>query len=91
MQSQFAEENPKNTPLNLCLSNLSEKERNKVTILVNTAYFFAKEEMAFAKFENLCKLLIKHGIMCGANYLNDKGGCMFVHLIAQVMKDELNA
>lgn len=80
----------KNTPLNLCLTNLSEEELNKMTTFYNTTYFCANEEIASTKIENLCcKLQIKYGIMCGVNYLNDKCKRMFLHHIPQVIKVNL--
>lgn len=80
----------KNTPLNLCLRNLSEEELKNMTTLYNTTYFCAKEVIASTKFENLCcKFQIKYGIMCGDNYLNDKCERMFLHHIPQVIKVNL--
>ena len=39
--------------------------------LFRTAYYVAKEEIAFAKFPGLCKLQIANGIDLSNTYMND--------------------
>ena len=51
-----AAENPHKTPLALALRKIKGETLKKIQHLFNTAYFVAREELAFVKFEKLCSL-----------------------------------
>ena len=54
-------EAPIQKSLNNAMAKLSEKNKDHLRVLTNTAYFVAEEELAFAKFSALCDLQEKNG------------------------------
>ena len=58
-------EAPIQKSLNHAMEKLSEKSKDQLRVLTNTAFFVAQEELAFAKFSALCDLQEKNGADVG--------------------------
>lgn len=56
---------------------------------MNTAYFVAKEELPFTKYEGLLSLQKKNGLEINMTYANDKSCTKRVSVIGTVFKDDL--
>ena len=72
-EAKCARENPAAAPIGRVLRNMSAEVQEKLGMLFNTAYFVGKENLAFSKFPELCKLQMKNGLDLGETYLNDYG------------------
>lgn len=72
------------------LRNMNSQIQEKLTKLFNSAYFISKENLAFAKFPELCKLQMKNGLDLGETYLNDHRCKEFIQSISTVMKNDLH-
>lgn len=60
-------------PMDIYLQNLSLiAEKQRFRALINTAHFMAKEDIAMAKFSQLCDLQVQNGVAIGENYHNDR-------------------
>ena len=57
---------------------MSIKKKNEFNILFNSSYWTAKEGLAFAKFESLCKLQSKNGLSNDENYIEIMGCRMHI-------------
>lgn len=66
-----------------------ERDRKEMTIKMNTAYFVAKEELPFSKYEGLLSLQKKNGLEINMTYANDKSCAKMVSVIGNVYKDQL--
>jgi len=69
---------------------MNSQIQEKLTKLFNSAYFISKENLAFAKFPELCKLQMKNGLDLGETYLNDHRCKEFIQSISTVMKNDLH-
>ena len=49
-----------------------ERDHKEVAVKMTTAYFLAKEELSFSKFQALINLQIKNGLDMTSTYANDK-------------------
>ena len=81
---------PKATPLFRAVAYMKQQDRAKMHILFNTAYFCAKEELAFTKYVGICRLAKKNGLEFGENYINDKQAAYFAKIIAETLKTKLS-
>lgn len=72
------------------LRNMNAQIQEKLTKLFNSAYFISKENLAFAKFPELCKLQMKNSLDLGETYLNDHRCKEFIQSISTVMKNDLH-
>ena len=63
--------------------------RHKMRSKFDIAYFLGKENLAFPKFESLCKLEKRHGVMLGDMYINTHGCAMFIKFIAYKLRQRL--
>lgn len=59
-----------------------------MTIKMNTAYFVAKEELPFSKYEGLLSLQKKNGLEINMTYANDKSCAKMVLVIGNVYQDQ---
>ena len=66
-----------------------ERDRKEMTIKMNMAYFVAKEELPFSKYEGLLSLQKKNGLEINMTYANDKSCAKLVSVIGNVFKDDL--
>lgn len=66
-----------------------ERDRREMAVKLNTAYFVAKEELPFSKFEGLLALQKKNGVEINSTYSNDKSCSEMVSVIGKVCKDQL--
>ena len=66
-----------------------ERDRREMAGKLNTAYFLAKEELPFSKFEGLLALQGKNGVEINSTYSNDKSCSEMVSVIGKVCKDQL--
>lgn len=87
--AELAAKNPLATPLARCFVRLNDEQLKIMTSLFNTAYFCAKEELSFTKYESICHLMEKNGLKLGSNYMNDKQAKNFTHHIAVVEENML--
>ena len=83
-------ENPEAAPMWRVLRNMNSQIQEKLTKLFNSAYFISKENLAFAKFPELCKVQMKNGLDLGETYLNDHRCKEFIQSISTVMKNDLH-
>ena len=83
-------ENPEAAPMWRVLRNMNSQIQEKLTKLFNGAYFISKENLAFAKFPELCKLQMKNCLDLGETYLNDHRCKEFIQSISTVVKDDLH-
>ena len=58
--------------------DMQAQDRKEMEIKLDTAYFVAKEELPFSKFEGLLSLLIKNGVSINLTYANEKSCAGFV-------------
>ena len=49
-----------------------ERDQREVAVKMTTAYFIAKEELPFSKFQGLIDLQKKNGLERSSTYANDK-------------------
>jgi hypothetical protein len=63
--------------------------RKKMRLLFEIAYFLAKENLPFSKYQGLCELDKRHDVDLGEKYLNDHGCAAFIHFIAADLKAQL--
>ena len=89
-EAHRARENPDAAPLGILLRNLTAQINEKLSKLFNSAYFISKENLAFAKFPELCKLQMKNGVDLGETYLNDHRCKEFIQSISSVMKSDFH-
>ena len=85
-----ATENPETALMGILLRNMNSQIQEKLMKLFNSAYFISKENLAFAKFPELCKLQMKNGLDLGETYLNDHRCKEFIQAISSVMKNDLH-
>lgn len=71
--------------------NLDERDRREVAIKMTTAYFIAKEELPFSKFNGLISLQKKNGIQLTSTYANDKICVQMISVIGKLEKEALAA
>ena len=72
------------------LRNMNSQIQEKLTKLFNRAYFISKENLAFAKFPELCKFQMKNGLDLGETYLNDHRCKEFIQSISTVAMNDLH-
>ena len=56
-----------------------------------TAYFIAKEELPFSKFQGLINLQKKNGLEISSTYANDKSCAEMVSVLGKVFKERTTA
>ena len=66
-----------------------ERDRKEITTKMNLAYFIAKEELPFSKYEGLLSLQKKNGLEINMTYAKDKSCTKMVSVIGNVFKDDL--
>lgn len=86
---QMTSENPGKAPIDVFLKTISDTEKKRMESLINTAHFMAKEDIAMAKFSELCDLQEKNGLDLGINYRNNRACRQFVDAIAITTKQKL--
>jgi len=79
--------NPKEVPMQKAITKLTKEKQDQMECLVTMAYVVASENMAFKKFETLCKMQKKLGFKLGDLYQNEKACRTFVKSIAGVQED----
>ena len=87
---RYADENPGQAPMEKHLNNLSAEEQNRMRMLINTAHFTAKEDVAMKKFHKLCDLQEKNGLAMGQNYRNDRSYREFVDVVAETTREDIS-
>lgn len=78
------------TTIGKAIYKLKETEKERISKLLEIAYFIAKEELPFTKFVEIAKLEKKHGIDLGVTYLNDHACAEFIDSIAEVYEEDWN-
>lgn len=68
---------------------LDERDRKEVAVKMTTAYFVAKEELPFSKFNPLISLQKKNGLELTSTYANDKTCAEMVSVIGKLAKEDL--
>ncbi|KAL9978046.1 hypothetical protein ACROYT_G015523 [Oculina patagonica] len=63
-----------------------EKDRRAVAVKMTTAYFLAKEEIPFSKFQGLINLQRKNGLELTSTYSNNKTCTEMVSVIGKMFK-----
>ena len=69
-EANFARENPGAAPMRTVLRNMNAQVNEKLQKLFNSNYFISQENLAFARFPQLCKLQMKNGVDLGERNLN---------------------
>ena len=69
-EANSAQENPGAASMRTVLRNMNAQVNEKLQKLFNSACFTGKENLAFAKFPQLCKLQMKNDVDLGETYLN---------------------
>ena len=69
-EANFARENPGAAPMRTVLRNMNAQVNEKLQKLFNSNYFISRENLAFARFPQLCKLQMKNGVDLGERNLN---------------------
>ena len=69
--------------------DLDERDRKEVAVKMTTAYFVAKEELPFSKFNPLISLQKKNGLALTSTYANDKTCAEMVSVIGKLAKEDL--
>ena len=69
--------------------DLDGRDRKEVAIKMTTAYFVAKEELPFSKFNSLISLQKKNGLALTSTYANDKTCAEMVSVIRKLAKEDL--
>ena len=69
-EANSARENLGAAPMRTALRNMNAQVNEKLQKLFNSACFTGKENLAFAKFPQQCKLQMKNGVDLGETYLN---------------------
>ncbi|XP_070552471.1 zinc finger protein 862-like [Ptychodera flava] len=83
----FARQRP--AAMDITVTNMEAKMREKMVKLFNIAYFVAKEELPFTMFAKLCRLHVKNDCEIGQTYFNDHACRAFIEAIADTMKEDL--
>ena len=65
------------------------QERKKMEAKINTAYFFAKEELPFSKFEGLLSLQRKNGVTLNNTYANNTSCAELVSFLSNGFRDDV--
>ena len=89
-EAYHARENQDAAPMWRVLRNMNSQTQEKLIKLFNTAYFISKENLSFAKFQELCKLQMKNGLDLGETYLNGHRCKKIIQAISSVMRNDLN-
>ena len=66
---------------------IDEKNKHHLGVLMNTAFFVSKEELAFRKFGSLCDPQAKNGVKMKSIHCNEKMCGQFIASIADVEKE----
>ena len=69
--------------------DLDERDRKEVAVKMTTAYFVAKEELPFSKFNSLISLQKQNGLALTSTYANDKTCAEMVSVIGKLAKEDL--
>ena len=69
--------------------NTSIKNQEQLQKLFRTAYYVAKNNLSFLKYESICELQQLNGVHLGKNYATNKACTRFVNSIATDIKDSL--
>ena len=85
-EANSAQENPAAAPMGIALRNMNAQVKEKLRKLFNTSYFVSKENLAFAKVLQLCKLQMKNGLDLEETYLNDHRCKEYIQATSSVMK-----
>lgn len=87
--ASFDEYAPKVVPV--IAPRMGISTRKTMRLQFENAYFLAKENLPFSKYEALCELEKRHDVDLGEKYLNDHGCATFTHFIAADLRAQLQA
>ena len=65
-----------------------EKDRREVAVKMTTAYFLAKEELPFSKFQGLINLQKNNGLEIMTTYANDRTCAEMVSVLGKMFKEK---
>lgn len=65
-----------------------EKDRREVAVKMTTAFYLAKEELPFSKFQGLIELQKKNGLEVTSTYANNKTCGEMVSVLGKMFKEE---
>lgn len=65
-----------------------DRDRREVAVKITTAYFLAKEEIPFSKFQGLIYLQKKNGLELTSTYANNKTCVEMVSVLGKLFKEE---
>jgi hypothetical protein len=71
------------------VATMDKKELERMKIKFEVAYFVAKNEMPFTKYNQILKLEKMHGIGVGEAYLTDMNCASFIDYIGKDLKEKL--
>ena len=69
--------------------DMQYQQRKEMEAKINTAYFIAKEELPFSKFEGLLSLQRKNGVILNNTYANKKSCAELVSFLSDGFRDDL--
>ncbi|PIK37367.1 putative zinc finger protein [Apostichopus japonicus] len=81
-------ENPCQQPLARAARRMQASKYKHLTVLFNTSYYVAKQNLSFMSFSGLCGLQEKNGIPVEDQYVHNQKCGEFVEHIAAVLRDE---
>ena len=64
-----------------------ERDQREVAVKITTAYFLAKEEIPFSKFQGLIDLQKKNGLDLTSTYANNKTCVEMVFILGKMFKE----
>ena len=92
-EKSFVEEKPIESQIFQTFSKINKdiqtQDRKEMEIKLNTAYFVAKEELPFSKFEGLLSLQRKNGVSINLTYANEKSCAGFGSFLSACLKEAL--
>lgn len=80
---------PDHAPMELAIQKMEKEEVEQMKSLFNTAFYLVAAERPFSDFPALLQLQRLNGLPLGKTYSNPKQARMFVHYIAEEMRQDL--
>ena len=85
----YNEEVVSSLPIGRALAKMAEKDKQTVTVRVNTAYYLAKNEHLHSEFGDLLTLQEKNGVKMSDMYCNERAGANFIDTIGTSIHQKL--
>ena len=90
MQDKYHVEYDLQKSTNTAIERSNLKHKQEIERLFRTAYYVAKDGLAFTKYEKLCKLQQLNRLDIGENYLSSKACSCFIASISSDVKKNIS-